>query len=89
MSKLAFIGIGNVGFAIANNLQKKGHNIIVANNDENSVSVKKALAQNPNFLAKNIQEAIDEAEIVFLATPFQANEEILKTLKFNDKVLVD
>ena len=26
--KLAFIGIGNVGFAIANNLQKKGHNII-------------------------------------------------------------
>lgn len=87
--KLAFIGIGNVGFAIANNLQKKGHEIIVANNDENSVTVKKALEQNVNFSVKNIQEAIDEAEVVFLATPFQANEEILKTLTFNGKVLVD
>lgn len=89
MSKIAFIGIGNVGFAIANNLQKKGHDIIVANNDENSVTVKKALEQNVNFSVKNIQEAIDEAEIIFLATPFNANEEILKTLKFNEKVLVD
>jgi hypothetical protein len=87
--KLAFIGIGNVGFAIANNLQKKGHDIIVANNDENSETVKKALAQNPNFSVKNIQEAINEAEIVFLATPFQANEEILKSLIFNGKTLVD
>lgn len=87
--KLAFIGIGNVGFAIANNLQKKGHDIIVANNDSTSETVKKALEQNINFSAKNIQGAIDEAEIIFLATPFNANQEILKTLKFNGKVLVD
>lgn len=87
--KLAFIGIGNVGFAIANNLQKKGHDIIVANNDENSETVKKALEQNANFAAQKIQEAIDEAEVVFLAIPFQANEEILKNLKFYGKVLVD
>lgn len=87
--KLAFIGIGNVGFALANNLQKKGHEIIVANNDENSETVKKALEQNPNFLVKKIQEAIDEAEVIFLATPFNANEEILKNLKFDGKVLVD
>jgi 8-hydroxy-5-deazaflavin:NADPH oxidoreductase len=87
--KLAFIGIGNVGFAIANNLQKKGHDIIVANNDENSETVKKALEQNPNFSVKKVQEAINETEVIFLATPFQANEEILKSLKFNGKVLVD
>lgn len=87
--KLAFIGIGNVGFAIANNLQKKGYDIIIANNDESSKTVKKALEQNASFSVKNIQEAINVAEIVFLATPFQANEEILKTLIFNGKVLVD
>lgn len=87
--KLAFIGIGNVGFALANNLQKKGHEIIVANNDSTSETVKKALEQNPNFSVKKIQEAIDEAEVVFLATPFNANEEILKNLKFNGKVLID
>lgn len=87
--KLAFIGIGNVGFAIANNLEKKGYEIIVATNDENSETVKKALVQNPNFSVKKIQDAIDEAEVVFLATPFQVNEEILKTLKFNGKILID
>lgn len=87
--KLAFIGIGNVGFAIANSLQKKGHDIIVATNDSTSETVKKALEQNINFSAKNIQGAIDEAEVVFLATPFQVNEEILKSLSFNGKVLVD
>lgn len=87
--KLAFIGIGNVGFAIANNLQRKGHEIIVANNDGNSETVKKALEQNANFSVKKIQEAIDEAEVVFLATPFHANEEILKSLTFNGKVLID
>ena len=87
--KLAFIGIGNVGFALANNLQKKGHEIIVANNDENSETVKKALEQNPNFSVKKIQEAIDGADVIFLATLFNTNEEILKNLKFNGKVLVD
>lgn len=87
--KLAFIGIGNVGFAIATNLEKKGHVIIVANNDENSETVKKALEQNPNFSVMNVQNAIDEAEVVFLATPFSANEGILKELKFNGKVLID
>lgn len=87
--KLAFIGIGNVGFAIANNLQKKGYDVIIANNNENSETVKKALEQNSNFSVKKIQEAIDEAEVVFLATPFQANEEILKNLKFEGKALVD
>ncbi len=87
--KIAFIGIGNVGFAIATNLQKKGHEIIIANNDENSQSVKKALEQNPNFSVKKVQEAIDEAEVVFLATPFSANERTLKELKFNGKVLID
>ncbi|MBL7706611.1 MAG: NADPH-dependent F420 reductase [Taibaiella sp.] len=87
--KLAFIGIGNVGFAIANQLQKKGYDIIVANNNENSATVKKALEENPNFSVKNIQQAIDEAGIVFLATPFNANKEILQALNLNGKILVD
>lgn len=87
--KIAFIGIGNVGFAIANNLQKKGHEIIIATNDFNSSTVIQAVEKNTSFWVKKIQEAIDAAEVIFLATPFQANEEILKNLKFNSKVLID
>ncbi|MFQ3579618.1 MAG: NADPH-dependent F420 reductase [Bacteroidales bacterium] len=87
--KIAFIGIGNVGFAIANNLQKLGYEIIVANNNSNSESVKTALNKNPNFTVKNVQDAVNESEIVFLATPFQANETALKGIKFGGKPLVD
>lgn len=87
--KIAFIGIGNVGFALANNLQKKGHQIVVANNHANSDSVKKAVRENPGFMANNVQDAVNESEIVFLATPYQANETALKGIKFNGKTLVD
>jgi predicted dinucleotide-binding enzyme len=87
--KIAFIGIGNVGFAIANNLQKKGHQIVIGNNDTNSESVKKALQKNPKFTVKNIQDAVNETEVIFLATPYQANETALKDIKFNGKTLVD
>ena len=87
--KLAFIGIGNVGFALANNLQKKGHEIIIAHDDTESESVVKAQEKNAASSALPIQDAIDEADVVFLATPFKANRDILKSLHFNGKILVD
>ena len=87
--KAAFIGIGNVGFAIATNLQKKGHEIIIGNNNPDSESVKKALAGNSAFIVKTIQEAVDDAQIVFLATPYRAIEAALKGIMFNGKTLVD
>ena len=87
--KLAFIGIGNVGFALANNFQKKGHEIIIAHNDVESESVVNAQEKNAAFLALSIQEAIHEADVVFLATPFNLNKEILNSLQFNGKPLVD
>ncbi len=87
--KIAFIGVGNVGFALANNLQKKGHQIVVANNNPASESVKNAVDKNPAFTVKKVQEAVDEAEIVFLATPYQANQAALQGNRFNGKTLVD
>ena len=89
MKKTGFIGIGNVGFAIANNLQKCGHEIIVRHNDLNSESLKKALAKNPSFKTINVQEMVNQSDLIFLTTPFQANESILKGLSFNGKTLVD
>ncbi|MFC3811123.1 NADPH-dependent F420 reductase [Lacihabitans lacunae] len=87
--KLAFIGIGNVGFALANNLQKKGRDIVIAHNDIKSESVLSAQRKNSDFKALPIQEAIDIADVIFLATPFKYNEDILKPLDFRGKTLVD
>ena len=87
--KLAFIGIGNVGFAIASHLQQKGHEIIVAGNNPDSESVKKALAEYPGFNLQNVQAAVDAADLVFLATPFKANADALEGIAFHGKTLVD
>jgi len=89
MKKIGFIGIGNVGFAIASNLQKCGHEIIVGHNDLNSESLRTALAKNPLFKTTKVQEMINQSDLVFLTTPFQVNESILKGLSFNGKTLVD
>ncbi|MEM6800851.1 MAG: NADPH-dependent F420 reductase [Bacteroidota bacterium] len=87
--KLAFIGIGKVGFALAHNFQKKGHEIIIAHNEPQSKSVINARDKNPAFSVLPIQEAIDMAELIFLATPFRLNKEILQALDFKGKTLVD
>ncbi len=87
--KLAFIGIGKVGFALANNLQKSNHEVVIAHNDVTRESVVHAQQQNPNLTVLPVQEAINASDIIFLAIPFRANEEILKPLDFGNKVLVD
>ncbi len=87
--KLAFIGIGKVGFALANNLQQKGHEIIIAHNDIQSESVVKAREKNPAFSALPIQEAITASDIVFLATPFKVAETVVQSLDFEGKTLID
>jgi 8-hydroxy-5-deazaflavin:NADPH oxidoreductase len=87
--KIAFIGIGNVGYALASNLGKKGHKIIIASNNKESKSVAKALSSSPDFKLSNIQDAVNEADIVFLVVPFRAIGEVLNGIVFAGKTLVD
>ncbi len=87
--KLAFIGIGNVGFALADSLQKKGHEIIIAHDDVKSSSVQAAKDKNLNFKALPVQEAVNDSDIAFLATPFGINRSILEPLRFHGKILID
>lgn len=87
--KLAFIGIGNVGFALANKLQLQGHEIIVASNKEMSKSLDAAIEKNPNFSVLLLQDAVDSADIIFVATPFFVTESLLSGVDFKAKTLVD
>ncbi|MEM7572841.1 MAG: NADPH-dependent F420 reductase [Bacteroidota bacterium] len=86
---LAFIGIGKVGSTLAHQFQQQGHQILIGHHNPNSSSVQAALAQNTAFQVRGIQEAIDKADLIFLAIPFQAATTVLDGLKFNEKVLVD
>ena len=89
--KIAFIGYGQVGSPLADHLQRLGHDVALAANDANSGTVKKALARNPQLGVATPKVAVREAEVVFLATPFQANEAALTAVaeELEGKVLVD
>ena len=89
--KIAFIGCGNVGAPLADHLRRLGHEVTLAASDPSSESVKKALARNPGLGVAAPKQAVRTAEVVFLATPFQANAEALAGIaeEIKGKILVD
>lgn len=89
--RIAFIGYGNVGGALANQLQRVGHNVTLAARDPNSANVRELLDRNPALQVASPAGAVTSAEVVFLATPFQANQAALTPLvsELSGKILVD
>lgn len=87
---ITFIGIGNVGSALADHLAQQGHPVTIAARDPSSDTVRAAQEKNPNLIPKPVTEAVSEAEVIFLATPFAANEAALKSAgDLSGKVVVD
>lgn len=86
---IAFIGIGQVGGALAHQLLKAGHRITIAARDLYSESVRKAQAASPGLHAQSPDAAVAGADVVFLATPYQANAAALAGLTLDGKILVD
>jgi hypothetical protein len=89
--KITFIGYGNVGAPLADHLQRLGHEITLAADDAGSESLKKALARNAAFTSAPTKDAVRAADVVFLATPFQANESIVAAIAGDlaGKLLID
>lgn len=89
--KIAFIGYGNVGAPLADRLQRLAHEVTLAAADPGSDGVRKALARNAALRVATPRDAVAAAEVVFLATPFQATQEVLRPLaaELAGKVLVD
>lgn len=89
--KLAFIGVGKVGAPLADRLQRAGHTVTLAQSSDGSASVAAALARNSALLTATASDAARAADVVFLATPFSANEGVLTPLReeLAGKVLVD
>lgn len=89
--KIAFIGYGNVGAPLADQLQRAGHEVTLAARDPSSSGVREALAKNVKLNVSTTRDAVEAADVVFLATPFQANEEVLTGLAdaLAGKILID
>ena len=89
--RIAFIGFGNVGAPLADHLQRAGHEVTLAASDAGSESVRKALARNPDLRVAPPAKVVTVADVVFLATPFQANAQALNAVagELAGKILVD
>lgn len=87
---IAFIGIGQVGSALAGQLVARGHQVTIAARDPQSNSVTTAQAKYPSLAVAEPTAAIAAAEVVFLATPFAANAAaIAEAGDLTGKILVD
>ncbi len=89
-SKIAVIGLGNIGKAVAGNLAKSKREFFVA--DRNPEKAKE-LSSGWGSKARpgTISEAVKNAQIVILAIPFEAVEGFLKqySADLTSKIIVD
>ncbi|HRD07443.1 MAG TPA: NAD(P)-binding domain-containing protein, partial [Saprospiraceae bacterium] len=87
--KIAIIGTGNVGGALATNWSKKGHQILLGTNDVQNFKGKDLL-QNDNTSVHTISDAVKEAEVILIATPPTAVFEIIDQMgDVSGKVIID
>ena len=89
-SKVAVIGLGNIGTAVAANLIKANRSVIVA---DRKIEKANEFAQQAGNLAQPlaIPDAIKEADIIVFAVWFDAIKELFITYKdeLNGKIIVD
>jgi 8-hydroxy-5-deazaflavin:NADPH oxidoreductase len=87
---VAVIGLGNIGKAIATNLVKGNHSVILASRDNEKT---KALAEQLGKLAttKEIADAIREADVIIPAIYFNSLKEFFQTFSavLEGKIIVD
>ncbi|MCU0357591.1 MAG: NAD(P)-binding domain-containing protein [Cyclobacteriaceae bacterium] len=87
--KIAIIGTGNVGGALATAWSKAGHTIFLGVQDTTDFKGKELL-KNAKTSVHTVQNAVREAELILLATPAPAAVEIALSLgDTSGKVIVD
>lgn len=89
-SKVAVIGLGNIGTAVATNLTKSNRSVFIA---DRKIEKAKELAEKLGSLAqpKEIRAAIKDADIIVFAIWFDAVKELLGTYstELQGKIIVD
>ncbi len=87
--RIAIIGTGNVGGALAENWSKAGHQILLGVRDLQNFKGQELL-QFPNITAQTIAEAVSAAETILIAATPQATVAIAEQLgQTGDKVIID
>ena len=87
--KIAIIGTGNVGGALATSWAKAGHSILLGVRDTANFKGKELL-QNPNTSAHSIAEVAKMAEVILVATPPEHAESLATAMgDVSGKTIID
>ena len=89
--EVAVIGAGRVGGALAGGLWRAGHRVTLAARDPGSASVAAARERAPGLRVAGPVDAVADADVVLLATPFAAYADALAPVApdLAGRVLVD
>jgi 8-hydroxy-5-deazaflavin:NADPH oxidoreductase len=88
--KLGFIGVGNVGSTLAKKLGKKGHSIFLGvRNPSDSKAEELSRQIGTHASVHTVAGAVEVADVVFLATPWDVTKELVESLNLKGKVIVD
>ncbi len=86
--RVAIVGTGQVGAALGVRLAEAGHAVVFGSRDPDRDSVQ-ALAAEVGGEALASADAVEGADAVVLATPWEAAEEVVRSLPLRGKVLLD
>jgi len=87
--KIAIIGTGNVGGALATKWAAAGHQIFLGVQDTANFKGKELLI-NANTSVHTVQDAVQQAEVILLATPAKFTIEVAQSLgDTTGKVIID
>lgn len=87
--KIAIIGTGNVGGALATKWAHKGHEIFLGVRDVNNFKGKHLLS-NPNTKVCTTHAAVQDAAVILISTPAMMAIEVAKSLgETNGKIIID
>jgi 8-hydroxy-5-deazaflavin:NADPH oxidoreductase len=88
--EIGILGSGKIGGNLARLFARAGHHVRVANS-RGPASLRPLVESiGPNAEAATLQDAVDEADLVVIAVPWTAREEVLgETGPYDDKIVVD
>ncbi|PLY03921.1 MAG: F420-dependent NADP oxidoreductase [Desulfuromonas sp.] len=86
---IAIIGTGNIGSGLAQVLSKTSHKVLVVDRNGGNAAAEKLQAEGAQVQGAELSTAAREAEIVVLATPYNASLEVAKGADWDGKVIID
>ena len=85
--KISIIGSGRVGTALAKGLKRAGHDIVLGVRD--MLEARHQPLKADGFAVTSTAAAVAEAELVVLATPWEATLDLVRGLDLEGKTIID